>query len=1116
MYHYKTSLVFCCIVTSFLSVSAANNDNNIYLNRTRKNAIPSNVKLIDEPVCDELKSLCNNLQPGSDDLLTLECIQTFLSSQVEGLNEECQHVIWSHTVDILDDKNVKRLVDKKCTKETVKFSDCKETRQPGHLLSCIINKRETITNAECLSILQRLEWVAFSDFKLIGIFMRDCEDDVNRLNCGRLNTDNNKLSQGLTIACLQNNIETLSGECKKGVLKLSEFQGDNIRSDRQLFLACSNDAIRFCPDVKFGSGLVYKCLLRFRNDPLLSKHCGDQLLRRDKLIASDYKVSRGLVKSCRDEIKLHHCRRGVSEDKDVRVSQIILCLETVAKNNTKISAECQAEINDHRKMLMEDFHLTPEIVSGCDDDIQKFCNNVDGSGKTIHCLMDHARSKRKRDRRLSVQCLRALEDLVKVVDAGEDWRVDPVLHEACKVVVDTACPDLTGGNAKVMSCLMEKISTQYMTESCKQALLQIQYFISRDFKLDPQLYRACKRDAVKFCRAKKNWADTDGNNEMDPERGPLILPCLHRTMYHKTENDVGHELSPDCAQEVKRVMRQRAISVDLIPEVEDECLEDLSNWCLDKTKIGEELTCLQDNLSKLLDKCKAAVISYTEDEARQVELNPVINLVCKEAMNTHCSIILNEGKDEGEMMECLISHKNDPDLRQDAKCRAAIEHFQIISLKNYYFTYKFKEACRPYVMRFCPKSNTKFEVVACLSEVMRNDTINGQRHSIPKECRQQVRAQLYQQRENIDFDPKLKSACHSDIEMHCADVQHGGGQVNENVLECLQTQHEKLSEECQHVLFTIKRSELSDSSTDYVLMNICRDMIKIFCQNSPPNELLECLKIRKEEPKFDPNCHKVVVNRMIEQNLDYRFNPALQDACKKNINDYCTNVIKDAKQNEELDGKVVECLKKKFREGKLTKKCEKQMVEILHEQALNYKLNPLLQTVCKDELQFLCKPNEEEDDGGVEECLKDAFLHNRLINKECRLEVATMIQEAKADIHVDPILQTACTHDLLKYCSGVASGNGRRLRCLQIILQDESKALDEECKTKIVQRMEMYKNAEIFAPAPENLSELYSQVVTSPAKRYFLLMFMSCIGFIFMFGIFCGRVGRRSMAIKNK
>lgn len=61
---------------------------------------------------------------------------------------------------------------------------------------------------------------------------------------------------------------------------------------------------------------------------------------------------------------------------------------------------------------------------------------------------------------------------------------------------------------------------------------------------------------------------------------------------------------------------------------------------------------------------------------------------------------------------------------------------------------------------------------------MRNDTLKGQRHTIPKECRQQVRAQLYQQRENIDFDPKLKSACKDEIKELCLNVPHGAGQVN--------------------------------------------------------------------------------------------------------------------------------------------------------------------------------------------------------------------------------------------------------------------------------------------------------------------------------------------------
>lgn len=301
-------------------------------------------------------------------------------------------------------------------------------------------------------------------------------------------------------------------------------------------------------------------------------------------------------------------------------------------------------------------------------------------------------------------------------------------------------------------------------------------------------------------------------------------------------------------------------------------------------------------------------------------------------------------------------------------------------------------------------------------------------------------------------------------------------------------------------------------------MYTCHDMIQLFCQKYPTNGILECLKIHREESKFDQKCHRVVVNRMIEQNIDYRFNPALQEACSKNIADYCTDIVVRLKQNEELNGKVVNCLKVKFREGKLTHTCEKQMTEILHEQALNYKLNPLLQSVCKAEIQVICKQStdEIEDHGEVEECLKNAFLNDQLINKECKIEIATMIQEAKADIHVDPLLQTACTNDLLKYCVNVLSGNGRRLRCLQRILKDESTALEEECKTKLTKRMEMYKNAADVIQVPENLGELYSQVVTSPARQHFFLVIIAFIGSIFIIGIFCGRVSRRSLSLKNK
>lgn len=134
------------------------------------------------------------------------------------------------------------------------------------------------------------------------------------------------------------------------------------------------------------------------------------------------------------------------------------------------------------------------------------------------------------------------------------------------------------------------------------------------------------------------------------------------------------------------------------------------------------------------------------------------------------------------------------------------------------------------------------------------------------ECRQQIRAQLFQQRENIDFDPKLKAACRIEIKEICGDVQHGAGQV----LECLQTNTVRLGSHCQHAIFEIKKSEF-DSNTDYTLINMCRSMIRQYgCHDTGPAKVLDCLKVHKDENLFDANCHLIVINRMIEQNTDYR------------------------------------------------------------------------------------------------------------------------------------------------------------------------------------------------------------------------------------------------------
>lgn len=93
------------------------------------------------------------------------------------------------------------------------------------------------------------------------------------------------------------------------------------------------------------------------------------------------------------------------------------------------------------------------------------------------------------------------------------------------------------------------------------------------------------------------------------------------------------------------------------------------------------------------------------------------------------------------------------------------------------------------------------------------------------------------------------------------------------------------------------------------------------------------------------------------------------------INYFCKHLIKfkiyftaHEPQDVELQGKVLYCLKKNFRDSKLTTECENELANVLKEQALNYRLDPLLGKLCKAEIQTICAvPNDSitNSDGQV-------------------------------------------------------------------------------------------------------------------------------------------------------
>ncbi|XP_064467389.1 Golgi apparatus protein 1-like [Ornithodoros turicata] len=1081
------------------------------LSRDKQNVLErdvNTVKLAETKECaSDLRALCGP-STLSNNYDVLECVQDDKRMEDSSLSAECHHLLWTFKRNLTQDNRFNNAAAKLCPNLLAAHPECQPGGR-GQMLACLMDHADNASDTACRTFLNHMEVLVFSDYRLIYKFTEECDADIQKFHCGRLaKTSSEPHSQGQTIECLESVSNHLQEACRAEILRVARLQGEDFHLDRPLFFACRDDRDRFCADVPSGEGRVYKCLFRHRTHRDMSAACQEKLLQREKLTMQDYRVNRGLSRACRDDIRMYHCRDDTSQRREFRLAQILLCLENALHKDYPVAAECHAEMLEHRRYLMEQYQLTPDLATACEGDITNFCQRrLEQGGKTLHCLMRHARPSPKNGMsHISDKCRREVELVLKEVGIGEDWRVDPVLQESCQRDVEYLCRGVKPGRGSVLSCLMDHIENFHMSETCKESLLHIQYFVARDFKLDPLLYQQCHTEAVKYCRAKKEWHDNP--SRMDPERGPIVLPCLYRYAYHP---DQSVRLSKGCLYEVRRVMRQRAVSIDLHPEIEEPCMTDLASLCSDKLGRGEEMQCLQQNLEKLTQDCRSAVANYTEEEAEHLELNYPLYKACHPVLKDLCGDLLTKDVDQGDLLQCLISHKNEPRMKEEQTCRATLEHFQLISLKDYRFSFNFKESCKKDVLTYCKHVKTKAEVVSCLSQLVLEDVTSDKASSQPRvseNCRRQLRVELFQREENIRLDPDLNTACQRDQQNFCSNVSPGEGRV----LECLKNHRGQLSRACHVAIFRREKLEMQDNAMDYTLITACKSALHKFCADRPRSQALTCLAEYRLEPSLDDRCRSVVQRRLVEQNSDYRLNPRLQKSCRMDIAKFCSNIVleKDGKDTE-LEGKVIQCLKIQFVRRQLTKSCEPVVMGIIREVARDYQLDPVLARACSSEIQNPCK-----DEHDMEECLKARFQNRDIKNPECKKEVARLIHEGKADVQADPILHKACLTDIKHYCHGLSPGHGNILSCLLTGLESDTVVLTDECRTLLSKRVEMFEYAAQVAPV-ESIRDVVQQIANSPSRNYFLVVAMGALGVIFLGGLFCGRITKRvPISMKNR
>uniref|UniRef100_A0A8C2IP22 Golgi apparatus protein 1 n=1 Tax=Cyprinus carpio TaxID=7962 RepID=A0A8C2IP22_CYPCA len=956
-----------------------------------------------------------------------------------------------------------------------------EERGKGYLVSCLVEHRTNISEYQCSQYITKMTSIVFSDYRLICGFMDQCKDDINKLHCGSVNTGEKDIhSQGEVIACLEKGLVseaeeqpgqyTIKEDCKKSIMRVAELSSDDFHLDRHLYFACREDREHFCENTPAGEGKVYKCLFNHKFEESMSEKCKDALSTRQKLIAQDYKVSYSLAKACKPDLRKYRCNMDTAmpRAREAKLSYLLLCLGAAVHRGQTVSGECQGEMLDYRRMLMEDYSLSPEIVLHCRGEIDTHCSGLHHKGRTLHCLMRVSRDKGI----LEGHCQKALQTLIQETDPGADYRIDRALNEACESVIQTACKHIRNGDPMILSCLMEHLYTDKMVEDCEHRLLELQYFISRDWRLDPILYKKCQNDAARICH-------THGWNETSEFMPPgAVFSCLYRHAY-RTEmqgrrgssetSEVSLNLSRDCKTEVQRILHQRALDVKLDPELQQRCMTDLGKWCSEKIEPGQELECLQYHLDDLVPNCRDVVGNLTELESEDIQIEALLIRACEPVIQSYCHEVADNQIDTGDLMECLVANKHQKEMNE--KCAVGVTHFQLIQMKDFRFSYKFKMACKEDVLKLCPNIKKKVDVVICLSTTVRNDTLQeGREQRVSMKCRKQLRVEELEMSEDIRLEPDLYESCRQDIKQHCQNVVFGNAQV----IECLKENKKRLTQHCHQKVFRLQENEMMDPELDFQLMRVCKQMIRRFCTETDANNLLQCLKQNKNSELMDPKCKQMITKRQITQNTDYRLNPVLRKACKADIPKFCQNILNNAKDDNELEGQVISCLKLKYAD------------QILR--------------LCAEEVAA------QEQTGQVEECLKINLL--KISHEGCKKEVLNILKESKADIFVDPVLHTACALDIKHQCAAIPPGRGRQMSCLMEALQDKRVRLQPECKKRLQDRIDMWSYAAKVAPA-EGFVDLAGQVLTSPAKRYILSMLATCVVLLFLMGLLCGRITKR-------
>jgi len=352
-------------------------------------------------------------------------------------------------------------------------------------------------------------------------------------------------------------------------------------------------------------------------------------------------------------------------------------------------------------------------------------------------------------------------------------------------------------------------------------------------------------------------------------------------------------------------------------------------------------------------------------------------------------------------------------------------------------------ACSSDIDSFCVDVTPGAGRIAdCLSGQIKDaDNVGDEARQVTSECQEELAAFKIDRATNINKDIPLAVACLEDIKKLCTkdDIYP---EEPAAILTCLREVKEELSSGCSEEVFRTQIDAANDFRADAMLHELCEADAESLCPDVPHKDgkVQECLREKRALISWD--CQEELFRQEVENADDIRLSTSLFKACLPEKKKFCAKI-------KPGNNRAKDCLEDNMQASDFGEECRSALTDMQVRRATDFRLDATLREVCMEDIEEVCGYERESldsivgIDGRVSNCLMD--YRDEVLRPECQARVHKMIAVASGDIRMNIPLADACFDDRAKYCSDVAPGSARVIRCLQ----DQRESLSFECRATL-------------------------------------------------------------------